>query len=378
MSSSTHRLDALRGGAAPVDHSARTVAALAGNPGCDRRAVLDAAGISKRNTAVHLGHPAPFGQSPFALARARSFEELVKADRWAHLRRLLRETLGLPISGISCVDIGAGGDATREPRHARTREELRRALEEGERADGERAGGGEAALVERPLLRLPVAGHEVYLEPAVVVVRAGGRFHIVEIKSFAVIDGAADPAQVAAASRLSAVYVYALKAMFAAEGVDPGLVSHEVVLVCPKDFANHPTATLLDVRLQLAALRRQLSRLTRVDRILDRLPADLTFSLEQSTDELARAVRTVEARYAPECLSTCEMAYFCRSDARAAGSLDVLGRVTRDDLGGLGSVDAVLDLASGEHGAPAGHAEIAEQLRHVHSIYREHAAAVVA
>ncbi|MFF4772123.1 hypothetical protein ACFY05_04630 [Microtetraspora fusca] len=371
MSTSTERLDALRGGAAPVDHNARTVAALAGNPGCDRRAVLDAAGISKRDTAVHLGHPAPFGQSPFALARARSFEELVKADRCAHLLRLLRETLGLPIPAIAYVDIPqAGGQATRELRHARTRKELRLAAE-----SAVRDGSGDGTLVDHPLLTLPVAGHEVYLDPAVLAVQAGGRFHIVEIKSFAVIDGAADSAQVAAASRLSAVYVYALKAMFAAEGIDPGLVSHEVVLVCPKDFANHPTATLLDVRLQLAALRRQLSRLTRIDRILDRLPPDLTFSLEQSPAELARAVRTVEARYAPECLSTCEMAYFCRSDARGCGSLEVLGRVTRDDLGGLDSVDAVLDLAAGDRRASSEHAEIAEQLHHVHAIYRAHATA---
>lgn len=364
MSTPNHRLDALRGDAAPVDHNARTIAALAGNPGCDRRAVLDAAGIHKQNTAVHLGHPAPFGQSPFALARARSFEELVKADGCAHLLRLLRDTLGLSIPEVAYTDIAdVGGNAAHQLRHTHTRAELRRAAEDDERS---------CTLFDHPLLKLPVAGHEVYLEPAVIAFQIGGRFHIVEIKSFAIIDETADSAQVAAASRLSAVYVYALKALFEAEGIDPDRVSHEVVLVCPKDFANHPTATLLDVRQQLASLRRQLSRLTGIDRILDRLPPDLSFTLDQSPAELARAIRTVEARYAPECLSSCEMAYFCRADARACGSLDALGRTTRDDLGGLESVDAVLDLVGGDLLASPEHAEILGQLRHVGAIYGEH------
>ncbi|GLX00579.1 hypothetical protein [Microtetraspora sp. NBRC 16547] len=367
MNSPNHRLDALRGGVAPVDHNARTIAALAGNPGCDRRAVLDAAGIHKQSIAVHLGHPAPFGQSPFALDRARAFEELVKADGCAHLVRLLRETLGLSVPEVAYTDIAdVGGNTAHQLRHTRTLAELRRAAEDGERS---------GTLFDHPLLKLPVAGHEVYLEPSVIAFQIRGRFHIVEIKSFAVIDGTADSGQVAAASRLSAVYVYALKALFRAEGIDPDRVSHEVVLVCPKDFANHPTATLLDVRQQLASLNRQLSRLTRIDRILDHLPPELTFSLEQSPAELARAIRTVEARYAPECLSACEMAYFCRADARVCGSVDVLGRATRDELGGLESIDAVLDLTAGDRLTSPEQAEIADQLRYVRAVYREHASA---
>ena len=41
------RLDRLRGPVAPRRHNARTIAALTGNPGCTRRAVLDGAGVDK-------------------------------------------------------------------------------------------------------------------------------------------------------------------------------------------------------------------------------------------------------------------------------------------------------------------------------------------
>jgi len=52
------RLARLRGRALPVRHNARTIAALAGNPGCARRAVLDAAGASLTREA---GLPANAG-----------------------------------------------------------------------------------------------------------------------------------------------------------------------------------------------------------------------------------------------------------------------------------------------------------------------------
>jgi hypothetical protein len=41
------RLAAIRGGAKPRRHNARTIAALTRNPGCDRRAVLDGAGVDE-------------------------------------------------------------------------------------------------------------------------------------------------------------------------------------------------------------------------------------------------------------------------------------------------------------------------------------------
>ncbi|GAA0938807.1 hypothetical protein [Nonomuraea longicatena] len=353
------RIDALRGTTPPKPHDARAIAALAANPGCARRALMDGAGVDKDAAARHLGFPAPFGQSPFAITRGNQFESLVKADGCAELLRMLRELLELPVAEVAYHDVENVGAHLR---HTHTRALLDRA------ARGEQDAG---TLYDHPLLTLEIAGHTAYLEPDVVTFQLGGRFHIVEIKSFAVVDGQADPAAVAAAARQAAVYVHALRLMLAGLGHDPGVVADEVVLVCPENFANRPVATLVDVRRQLAVLRRQLARMTSLDRLLGGLPEELTFDLMPGEDglpgrpaaDLADALRRVEARYAPDCLSTCDLCFFCRDEARQEGASDLLGREVRDALGGVAGVEEALGLADGTRSPADGQEEIARVLR---------------
>ncbi|MFD1537094.1 hypothetical protein [Nonomuraea guangzhouensis] len=362
-----NRLDALRGTTPPKPHDARAIAALAANPGCSRRALMDGAGIDKDAAARHLGFPAPFGQSPFAITRGNMFEALVKADGCAELLRMLREQLGLPIAEVAYHDVENVGAHLR---HAHTRALFDRAVSEGQDA---------GTVYDHPLLSLEIAGHAAYLEPDVVAFQLGGRFHIVEIKSFAVIDGQADPAAVAAAARQAAVYVLALRRLLDELGHDPLRVSHEVVLVCPENFANRPVASLVDVRPQLAVLERQLDRMTGLDRLLDVLPEDVTFDLlpgedglpTRSAAELADALRGTDARYAPDCLSTCDLCFFCRDEARQEGASDLLGRHVRDELGGVASVGEALGLADGTRDPAPGQEEIARLLRNAERLRRE-------
>ena len=203
-------LDRLRGPGPARRHNARTIAALTANPGCTRRAVLDAAGVDKPKLAERVGHPAPFGQSGFALSRGNAFEAQLKASSGAVLRDLLAAVLGVPVPA-RYADLGADDDATLTARQERTRVLLAHP---------------ETALLDHPLLSLDVAGRTVYLEPDLVAARLGGRFHVVEIKSFAIVDGQADSAKVSAAAVQAAVYVLALRRLL---GDD--LVSHDVVLV---------------------------------------------------------------------------------------------------------------------------------------------------
>ena len=392
------RLARIRGQAVPRSHNARTIAALASNPGCARRAVMDTAGADKQRLAAYVGFPAPFGQSRFALARGNAFEAQVKADGAAELLRLLREHLRLPIPEASYDDLSeVGGNASLELRHARTRNLLARATRAASEA-GHLVPGGDAispagaaspasgasqgsdagTMFDHPLLRLEVGGRHAYLEPDLIAFQVCGQFHVIEIKSFAVIDGRADGDKVAAAAIQSAVYVLALRDALAELGVPPAAVADETILVCPENFANRPVAVSLDVRRQLTVLRRQLSRLDRIDDLLDVLPADLTFDLgfddhrvpRRAPADLAAAIRQVEARYVPECLSTCEMCFFCREEAR--GCTAAFGRDARDDLGGVEQAATVLRLAratpspglAGPGGDPHGDlAEAAELLR---------------
>ncbi|KKK06381.1 hypothetical protein [Micromonospora sp. HK10] len=344
MTDIAHRLAEIRGGLPPRRHNARTVAALTGNPGCTRRAVLDGAGVDKPKLAERIGFPARFGQSRFAITRGNAFEAQVKAGGGAELLRLVAERLGVPVPATaSWTDLGGDADRPERSRTALT------------------AAGEGAALFDHPLLGLDVAGRRVHLEPDLVAARLAGRFHVVEIKSFPVIDGQADPAKVSAAAIQSAVYVLALRELLAAGGRDPELVSHEVVLVCPRDFTNRPVASLLDVRRQLLVLRRQLDRMDRLDDLLATVPAGFTADVTADPATLTAALGTVPARYAPECLASCELAYFCRWEAH--GQTAALGRSVREALGGVAEIGEVLALATGERTPEPGQDEAAALLR---------------
>lgn len=316
------RLAALRGqDTPPRPLDARALAALAANPGCRRRALLDAAGVDKGAVAEALGAPARFGQSRFAFSRGHAFEARVKADGCAELLRLL----GADGAHAEVPDLAAAGP---EGRAARTRLALAEARP------------GAWTLLDHPLLALDVAGSTVFLEPDAVAVAPDGAWTVAEIKSFPILDGGADAMKVGAAARQAAVYVLALDA------VEPGRARTDVLLVCPKDFSNLPTAEWVDVRKQLAVTRRQLARLTRIDEIAATVPEGTCFDPAGPAPALTAAVDSVPAAYAPECLAGCELAFHCREQARAADSVDALGRGLRSDLGALTTVSAVLSAST--------------------------------
>ncbi|MET9292911.1 hypothetical protein [Streptomyces sp. NPDC003077] len=353
------RLTELRGpGVRPRALDARALAALAANPGCRRRALLDGAGIDKGALAQALGSPATSGRSQFAFVRGHSFEARVKADGGAELMALVHERLdaSAPVpepDAVAVPDLSAAGP---EGRAARTALALREAT----------AAGG-WALLDHPMLVLEVAGSPAYLEPDAVVVHPDGGWTVVEIKSFPMIDGAADAAKVGAAARQAAVYALALERVAGQVAAATGRrveVRDRVLLVCPKDFSNLPTAEAVDIRKQCATTRRQLARLARVEEIVAELPEDTTFDLRLADDgrtatrpaaELAEAVASVGAAYAPECLAACELAFHCRERAREAGAVEALGRGVRGELGGLRTIGEVLAAAcGGEEGGTAG------------------------
>ncbi|MEU6144228.1 hypothetical protein ABZ848_28245 [Streptomyces sp. NPDC047081] len=336
------RLAELRGPDVPAKAlDARALAALAANPGCRRRAILDGAGVDKTALASALGSPSAFGQSQFALTRGNAFEAKVKADGGAELLRLVHEKLDRraePPADAAVPDLSAIGP---EGRTARTALALREATE----------APGTWTLLDHPMLALDVAGSPAFLEPDAVVVHPDGSWTVVEIKSFPMLDGSADPAKVGAAARQAAVYVLALEEV--AARLDPAPeVRHRVLLVCPKDFSNLPTASAVDVRKQRAVTGRQLARLTRIEDIADALPDGTCFSPDLPTPELTAAVESVPATYAPECLSACELAFHCRARSRESGAVTTLGRSIRAELGGLTTTEDVLSAARGETGDP--------------------------
>jgi hypothetical protein len=364
------RLDALRGPARPESHNARTLAALTTNPGCARRALLDAAGVNKDDLAVHLGEARPLAKSSLALTRGVLFEQQVKADGCAELLRLLRDGLDLPLPEASHTDLSAVGsqDASMSLRHARTRSLIVQAA--NDKTDTR-------TLLDHPVLRLTVGEHQVYLEPDVIAFQIDGVFHIIEIKSFAIIDGQADGAKVAGATTQAAAYILALRELFTEEGIERDKVSNSIILVTPHNFSRRATAAVVDARKQLKSLQRQLTRLERIEILVDQLPAGTTFDLARDANgvptrdrqQLRTALHAARARYAPRCRNHCDLAYFCRSEAREAGLVDVLGTSVRDDLGSIDIIDTALDIADGNRDPAPDQADLAIALRHAHAIH---------
>lgn len=351
------RLDALRGSAPRLTFSARSLAALENNPRCMLRAVLDASGSDKGAIAAHAGFPAPFGQSSFAFARGKTFESMVKDDGCAELLRVLRDTLELTLPEVGYEDLNeVGGDGSPAARHARTSQLLVAAAQ----------GRGAATLYDHPMLRLVVGGHPVFLEPDLVAFRSGDRFYVVEIKSFSIVDGQADSAQVRSATTQACAYIIALRAMLAEAGIGPEAVSDTIVLVAAKDFSNRPTGAFVDARKPVAALTRQLARIERIGHLVELLPEGLTFDLadDRSASDLTVALDQVDITYRPDCLNHCDMAFYCRSRARSEASLDVLGPSVREQLGGIDTVSMALELARGKRQPADDQAEITAALRH--------------
>lgn len=289
--------------------------------------------MDKAALASALGSPAAFGQSQFAFMRGHAFEAKVKADGGKELTRLLG--VDSP-ADVTVPDLSAAGP---EGRAARTALALRDATS-----------ARTWTLLDHPMLALEVAGSPAYLEPDAVVVHPDGQWTVVEIKSFPMIDASADAAKVGAAARQAAVYVLALERVAALTA--GARVAHSVLLVCPRDFSNLPTASAVDVRKQLSVTRRQLARLTRIEDIAATLPEGTTFDVERGTKELTAAVESVSAAYAPDCLAACELAFHCRERARESGVVEALGRGLRGELGGLTTIGDVLAAARCEAGDP--------------------------
>lgn len=361
------RLAALRGPVPALPHNARTLAALTKNPGCSRRAVLDAAGADKDLIAQHIGFDASRRPSHLAFARGQRFETQVKAEGYAHVIRILRQLLGLDIAEVGLVSLDeVGGNAQPGLRYARTRAHL------SEAARGSLGG----TLFDHPMLRLTVAGNPVYLEPDLIAFRIADRFHVLEVKSFAIIDGQADSAHVKPATTQAAAYVLALREMLAEQGLGEDAVSTDVIIIAPRDFTNTPVGAVVDAQKEISTLRRQLGRLRRVGDILDRLPGGLTLDLQLDQDrnpgrapgELIDALDQIPANYRPGCLGACELSRYCREQARADAFLDVLGPSVTEHLGGIETVTMALGLARGTVEPTVEQIPVAAALRHAAEI----------
>jgi len=352
---------ALPGGRA----NARTVAALTDNPGCVRRRVIDSAGIRSRELAQRAGRPSQSEQSPFAIASGTMFEwRLKKGNGYQFLLDVLRETFGFEVENPRILDINRapgriGSDDWLIDRARQTDEAL---------AAMARGDAGAPNLVDHPVLTFELAGVRMLLEPDALAFCIQDKLEIVEVKSYAVIDDQADPSKVASTAGQAAVYVLALRSALQRLGLNPDLVAWSAILVAPRNFSRQPTAHRIPLRKKAGAIARVLGSVPNTMDLLTDLPAGFTLgpdpkqpSCTRQTDE---ALRQLPLIYVPECLSSCDMAEFCRAEAVEKDDLGRIGRPARDAMAGVDSLSDVLRLARGRPRKGDEHvADVAEALR---------------
>ena len=272
--------------------SARRVAGLLDAPGCARRIALELS-PTPDELADQLGCP-PGRQSPYAHARARMFTARCTADNAAALVELARETI--PVTRADTATLA--GDLA--DRAAATRARL--------------AGADPDTLtvLHDAVLELPIAGG---VRPIACELLAftGSPRRLVEIRTFARVDGLADPAQLAAAARQVAVLTLAVEQTTA--------VDTQALLVLPENFSLVPCGSLLDVAPQVRRLRRLLAGLTAA-------PAESDTA----------GIRALPSRFGDGCLG-CALFGFCR--AERAGSAERLGTDAANLCGSAGVADAL-------------------------------------
>lgn len=264
-------------------------------------------------------------------------------------------------------DRRAAAAAARELRYRATRELLTEAVR----------GGRPRAVYAEPVLALEIEGAVALLEADALVYREGGRFTVVGIRSFPVIDGQAPTAGLTAAVRQLALHQLALRRMLeqAAGPGAAGLVADEIVLICPENYSNVPVAVRHHARQQADAIELLLARQSRAERraalarLAESLPGGLDFDLgraaglpapRRSADDLAKALDSVPARYGAGCRAACDLAGYCGREAARAEIPALLGATVRDALAGIPSLGAALQLL---HGAAEPAAEQAEAVR---------------
>jgi len=353
----THEaLDQIRGSLPLARANARSVAALTQNPGCTRRRVIDSAGVSAHQLAERLGHPTTRGQSPFAIEGGNRFEaRLKRRSGYELLVEALAPFVDLPtppaliVEDVNRVGRLKDAQAWMDARVKRTDDVL---------AQIARGNAHAPHVVDHPVLRFDLAGVAVNLEPDALAFRVRDKLELVEIKSYPIIDGQADPAKLSATAGQASVYHMALRATLERLGFDPDLLEWSVILVAPRNFGRTPVAHRIPLKKKSMALTRVLNAVPRTPDVLRELPEGLTFDVDPGGDlgddaaraVLAEAVSAVPAFYVPECAQNCDMAKFCRQEVWASDDPARLGRQARDNLAGVHSLADALTLAKSEPG----------------------------
>ncbi len=312
------------------------------------------------------------GADPLAIKRGRLFEEILKKDDYAELLNLLYE---------QDAAMGAfGADA----RIARLRDipvpvgrsglELRAAATRVELGKIARKAWDAPTLIDGAVIGTRIAGEIAYFEADGLAAAAGGALHVVEAKSFPLIDGRCDPVKLGAACAQAGLYAGLVREQLREEGLPEETVSDTGFIVLPK---NTRLGRAVLLRQNLAFHIRRAARLLSlasldsgaVERAQDHpFPSEKTVAAER-IDALSHLMDQAGTHYRPDCLEHCAAAKLCRERAYRAGRVGLLGDQARRELTGIDTLPRVLELAAGAE-SMASEQDSARELVRARRMYR--------
>lgn len=290
------------------------------------------------------------GADPLAIRRGRLFEAILKKDGYAELLNLLDEH-GVAV-GAFPADVriarlrdlpGPEGRSGLAMRADATRRELAKIA---------RAASDAPALIDGAVITARIAGEIAYFEADGIAAAAGGRLHVIEIKSFPLVDGRCDPVKLGAACAQAGLYGALVRAQLLEAGLSPETVSDTGFIVLPKN-STLGRAVLLRQRLSyyirraeglLAAAHLDEEVVARFEGV--RFPSERAGPAER-VEAISHLMDKSGTHYRPECLEHCAAAKLCRERAYSAGRLTVLGDAVHREMSGVETFGRVLELAAG-------------------------------
>lgn len=347
-----------RGAFPSTNPNARRVASALEAPGCHRRTVLDASAVDLDKLGALITGEQRDRQSPFAITRGNKFEASVTDNGMAVLLALAREHLGLSIPEARQKDLSAAAvklefpgltpSGLNERRTLITRQYVQQMLSVPNAA---------VNLLRHPMTSIDFGGRSVFLEQDALAFVADGRIHVTEIKSFACIDGQADPEKASATVRQAAVYVLSLQNLVESLGSSRDAVDTRVLIVLPQNLSFRATGIVVNVEMQVRRLRRQLAAVPRVIDILNgvppgiKLPAAPTAGASvhevEAASALAReALSHIPPRFGDGCVA-CPLFKACREEALNQRLVARLGNAVAGLCGDVTTINAALALSTG-------------------------------
>ena len=250
----------------------------------------------------------------------------MKRDEYLELLQLLRQH-GLETATVEVLDLPAQypfkpghADEVLAIRADKTRQAIV-AIAKGEDPPG--------LVIDGAALVWTIGGVGVRLETDALAWWIGGKLRVVEIKSYPIEWGQIPADKVSAMAWQTAVYVAAVQDLLDEEGLDRGIVSTEIFLICPRNTGLTPVVVKHDVSPQLRLLRRYEQRelpLANLAAEIGDVTIDVSAQPEGARrDALAAALASLRPNYQPNCLSTCDLAGHCRGCAQSAAEPTLLG-----------------------------------------------------